>query len=60
MFITAVCFTYLMFHKVGFGLDYQLSVYIGLIITGIITILFFKLLKPLGKEDPDLLVNDIR
>lgn len=42
MFITAVCFTYLMFHKVGFGLDYQLSVYIGLIITGIITILFFK------------------
>lgn len=52
-FITTVCATYLANNKIGFGLDYQLSVYIGFAITVVCIVLFFTLLKPLG-EDKDV------
>ncbi|MCK3657663.1 carbon starvation protein CstA [Pasteurellaceae bacterium Pebbles2] len=52
-FISAVCFTYLAYNKIGFGLDYQLSVYIGLGLTVLCIVLFFALLKPLGDGDPE-------
>lgn len=57
IFISAVCFTYLFFHKIGFGLNYQLSVYLGLFVTAVCLILFFVLLKPVAKSDPDELAN---
>lgn len=58
VFISAVSFTYLAYNKIGFGLDYQLSVYIGLGLTGLCLVLFFTMLKPLGKTDPDAAVDD--
>lgn len=58
-FISAVSFTYLAYNQaVGFGLDYQLSVYIGLGLTALCLIGFFTLLKPLGKSDPDVNIDD--
>ncbi|AKO44948.1 carbon starvation CstA family protein [[Haemophilus] ducreyi] len=50
-FITTVCSTYLFYNKIGFGLDYQLSVYLGFAATIICIVMFFKLLKPLGDND---------
>lgn len=58
MFISAVCFTFLAYNKIGFSLDYQLSVYIGLGITALCTILFFSLLKPIADQDPDASVKE--
>ncbi|QEH17375.1 carbon starvation CstA family protein [Histophilus somni] len=57
-FISAVCFTYLAYNKIGFGLDYQLSVYIGIGLTIFCLVAFFTLLKPLGSKDPDAFIND--
>ncbi|QIW15528.1 carbon starvation protein CstA [Pasteurellaceae bacterium RH1A] len=57
-FISTVCFTYLAYNKIGFGLDYQLSVYIGLGITAACLIAFFTLLKPMGNRDEDAYVDD--
>ncbi|HHW7566997.1 TPA: carbon starvation CstA family protein [Mannheimia haemolytica] len=56
-FITTVCATYLAYNKIGFGLDYQLSVYIGLAITVVCIICFFTLLKPYNVRDEDELVT---
>ncbi|MCK3655578.1 carbon starvation protein CstA [Pasteurellaceae bacterium Macca] len=59
VFISSACFTYLAYNKaVGFGLDYQLSVYIGLGLTALCLVLFLTLLKPLGAEDKDAFVDD--
>lgn len=58
LFISAVSFTYLAYNKIGFGLDYQLSVYIGLGLTAFCLVLFLTMLKPLGKTDPDATVDD--
>lgn len=52
-FISTVCFTYLANNKIGFGLDYQLSCYIGFGLTAVCVVLFFTMLKPLGEKDPD-------
>ncbi|MDH2924147.1 carbon starvation protein CstA [Nicoletella semolina] len=57
-FISTVCFTYLAYNKIGFGLDYQLSVYIGFGLTLLCIGLFFTKLKPLGKIDEDAYVDD--
>ena len=57
-FISAVCFTYLAYNKIGFGLDYELSVYIGLGLTAVCIVLFFTLLKPLGERDPEAYVAE--
>lgn len=59
-FITTVCFTYLAYAKIGFGLDYQTSVYIGFAATIVCIVLFFTLLKPLGARDEDAYVNDAK
>ncbi|MEG9488411.1 carbon starvation protein A [Mannheimia indoligenes] len=56
-FITTVCATYLAYNKIGFGLDYQLSVYIGLAITVVCIICFFTLLKPYNVRDEDELAT---
>jgi carbon starvation protein CstA len=57
-FISAVCFTFLANNPIGFGLDYQLSVWLGLIFTAVCIFLFFKLLTPLGNRDEDAYVDD--
>ena len=57
-FISTVCFTYLAYNKIGFGLDYQLSVYIGLGLTVLCLVLFFTQLKPLGARDEEAYVNN--
>ena len=58
VFISAVCFTFLAYAKIGFGLDYQLSVYIGLGLAALCLVLFLTMLKPLGKTDPDAYVDE--
>jgi hypothetical protein len=40
------------------GLDYQLSVYIGLGLTVLCLVLFFTQLKPLGARDEEAYVNN--
>ncbi|WP_455648232.1 carbon starvation CstA family protein [Lonepinella koalarum] len=57
-FMSSVCFTYLAYNKIGFGLDYELSCYIGLGLTVFCVILFFAFLKPLGDGDPEALVTE--
>ncbi len=56
-FITTVCATYLFYNKIGFGLDYELSQYLGLATTVVCIVLFFTLLKPLGERDEEAYVN---
>lgn len=59
VFMTAACMTYLAYNKIGFGLAYELSVWIGLILTALVTAGFFLFVK---REqiagDPDALVVD--
>lgn len=57
-FITTVCTTYLFYNKIGFGLDYQLSVYLGLATTIVCIVLFFTMLKPLGTRDEEAYINN--
>ena len=52
-FITTVCATYLFYNKIGFGLDYQLSVYLGFATTLVCIVSFFTMLKPLGERDEE-------
>ena len=59
-FISTVCFTYLAYNKIGFGLDYQLSVYIGFGLTALCLVLFFTLLKPLGDRDEEAYVDNTK
>lgn len=58
VFISIVCFTYLAYNKIGFNLDYELSVYIGIGLTALCLVLFFTLLKPLGDRDEEAYVNN--
>lgn len=59
MFITAACMTYLAYNQIGFGLDYTLSVYLGLALTAIITLAFFVFVKrEQVAGDPDAVVVD--
>lgn len=57
-FITAVSFTYLANNKIGFGLDYQTSVYIGFAATIVGIICFFTFLKPSDERDETAYVTD--
>ncbi|OOR87161.1 carbon starvation protein A [Moraxella caviae] len=57
MFMSAACYTFLAYNKIGFGLDYQLSVYIGLGLTVLTTAAFFLFVKRESiAGDPDALV----
>lgn len=58
IFMSMVCSTFLFYAKIGFSLDYQLSVYLGIATTAIFTVLFFLLIKPIAKEDPDSVVSN--
>lgn len=62
MFITTACMTYLAFNAdVGFGLPYQLSVYIGVGLTAVLSVCFFVFVKrETIAGDPDALVVEQR
>lgn len=57
IFMSAACYTFLAYNKIGFGLDYQLSVYIGFGLTILTTAAFFLFVKrERVAGDPDALV----
>ncbi|PJG86264.1 carbon starvation CstA family protein [Conservatibacter flavescens] len=49
IFMTMVCTTFLAYAQIGFGLDYNTSVWVAVGLTALITVAFFTLLKPLDK-----------
>ncbi len=51
IFMTLVCSTFLANAPIGFGLDYQVSVWVGIGITALATICFFTMLKPMNDEE---------
>ncbi|MGF7452845.1 carbon starvation CstA family protein [Pasteurella bettyae] len=51
IFMTMVCSTFLANAKIGFGLGYDISLWVGAVITAVATIAFFVLLKPLPSEE---------
>ncbi|EPZ99892.1 putative membrane protein [Glaesserella parasuis SW114] len=57
-FISTVSFTFLAYNKIGFGLDYQLSVYIGLALAAACLVAFFTMIKREGQEDLDVYIDD--
>lgn len=59
IFMTMVSATYLAYAPIGFGLDYDTAVWIGVMLTVIATLCFFLLLKPIAKGDPDSEVTRI-
>ncbi|TDQ58001.1 carbon starvation protein CstA [Mesocricetibacter intestinalis] len=46
IFMTMVCATFLAYAPIGFGLDYQIAVWVGMAITLVAVVAFFALLKP--------------
>ncbi|MDO4896730.1 MAG: carbon starvation protein A [Moraxella sp.] len=57
IFMSTACYTFLAYNKIGFGLDYTLSVYIGLALTALTTGAFFMFVKRESiAGDPDALV----
>lgn len=59
IFMSAACYTFLAYNKIGFGLDYTLSLYIGVGLTVLTTAAFFLFVKRESiAGDPDALVND--
>lgn len=58
IFMTAACCTFLAYNKIGFSLDYTLSLYIGAGLTAIITIAFFLFVKRESiAGDPESLIG---
>ncbi|SEQ36123.1 carbon starvation CstA family protein [Basfia succiniciproducens] len=53
VFMTLVCSTFLLNAPIGFGLDYQLSVWLGGAVTAVAVIAFFMLLKPISADEQD-------
>ena len=57
IFMSAACFTFLAYNKIGFGLDYQFSVYLGMALTLLTTLAFFFFVKRESiAGDPDAVV----
>ncbi|TWV82454.1 carbon starvation protein A [Moraxella sp. VT-16-12] len=57
IFMSTACYTFLAYNKIGFGLDYTLSVYIGIGLTVLTALAFFMLVKREAVAgDPDALV----
>lgn len=55
--MSAACYTFLAYNKIGFGLDYTLSVWIGIGLTVITTMAFFVFVKRESVAgDPDAVV----
>lgn len=60
IFMTMVSATYLAYAKIGFGLDYNLSVWVGTGLTVIAVVCFFMLLKPIANGDPESEVTQMQ
>lgn len=57
IFMSAACYTFLAYNKIGFGLDYTLSAWIGIGLTVITTMAFFVFVKRESVAgDPDAVV----
>ncbi|MDO5652338.1 MAG: carbon starvation protein A [Moraxella sp.] len=57
IFMSAACYTFLAYNKIGFELDYTLSLYIGFGLTALTTAAFFLFVKRESVAgDPDALV----
>nr|WP_255518611.1 MULTISPECIES: carbon starvation CstA 5TM domain-containing protein [unclassified Moraxella] len=57
IFMSAACYTFLAYNKIGFGLDYTLSVWIGIGLTALTTGAFFMFVKRESVAgDPDAVV----
>ncbi|MBV7388349.1 carbon starvation protein A [Pasteurellaceae bacterium TAE3-ERU1] len=52
-FMTMVSATYLAYAPIGFHLPYDIAVWVGVALTAVAVVCFFKLLKPIAKGDPD-------
>ncbi|MFD0965638.1 carbon starvation protein A [Seminibacterium arietis] len=51
IFMTAVCSTFILNAGIGLGLDYQLSVWGGIIVAAVVALAFLTLLKPLTTDE---------
>ncbi|TQR16483.1 carbon starvation CstA family protein [Psychrobacillus soli] len=61
LFITYMVFVYILNAKIGFSLDLQLSFYVGIVLTAILTIMFFIKAKnnKANKIETDIVVDDV-
>lgn len=61
LFITYMVFVYILNAKIGFSLDLQLSFYVGIVLTVILTIMFFIKAKnnKANKIETDVVVDDV-
>lgn len=61
LFITYMVFVYILNAKIGFSLDLQLSFYVGIVLTIILTIMFFVKAKnnKANKIETDVIVDDV-
>lgn len=61
LFITYMVFVYILNAKIGFSLDLQLSFYVGVVLTVILTIMFFIKAKnnKANKIETDVVVDDV-
>ncbi|KGQ41949.1 carbon starvation protein A [Gallibacterium anatis] len=53
IFMTMVSATFLAYAKIGFGLSYEISVWVGIALTVVAIVCFFTMLKPIANGDPD-------
>lgn len=53
IFMTMVSATFLAYAKIGFGLSYETSVWVGVALTVVAIVCFFTMLKPIANGDPD-------
>ncbi|KGQ25964.1 carbon starvation protein CstA [Gallibacterium anatis CCM5995] len=53
IFMTMVSATFLAYAKIGFGLSYETSVWVGIALTVVAIVCFFTMLKPIANGDPD-------
>lgn len=53
IFMTMVSATFLAYAKIGFGLSYETSVWVGVALTVVAIVCFFTMLKPISNGDPD-------
>ncbi|PJG82992.1 carbon starvation CstA family protein [Caviibacterium pharyngocola] len=51
IFMTLVCSTFILNAKIGLGFSYDLSVWGGIVCTVVSVLAFFKLLKPMAKDE---------
>lgn len=57
VFMTMVSATFLAYAKIGLGLSYETSVWVGVALTVVAVVCFFTMLKPIAHGDPDSETN---